>query len=159
MIRRPPRSTLFPYTTLFRSLSCDRSAAQRVCGARAPPRSNTWQGAAAMAGWRAPQSSGTRQACTTCKSLSLAKFITKSQTIGASFWTIGKSICATEALRFETTLPGKLLTLTAPIMKRFKMGKAAGALRPRNPVNPKEALRSRRVNPRLGLSTPGGALR
>src|SRR3712207_8921565 len=28
MIRRPPRSTLFPYTTLFRSLGvcCDRSA-------------------------------------------------------------------------------------------------------------------------------------
>src|SRR2546430_13613814 len=24
MIRRPPRSTLFPYTTLFRSLSADR---------------------------------------------------------------------------------------------------------------------------------------
>src|SRR5574340_810089 len=26
MIRRPPRSTLFPYTTLFRSLSCPQSA-------------------------------------------------------------------------------------------------------------------------------------
>src|SRR6266571_8091737 len=32
MIRRPPRSTLFPYTTLFRS----RRAAPRRCG-RAPP--------------------------------------------------------------------------------------------------------------------------
>src|SRR2546426_8552836 len=30
MIRRPPRSTLFPYTTLF------RSRAPRVCGAPAP---------------------------------------------------------------------------------------------------------------------------
>src|SRR5947207_7070807 len=31
MIRRPPRSTLFPYTTLFRSASCSatRSAARR----------------------------------------------------------------------------------------------------------------------------------
>src|SRR5438876_5039627 len=29
MIRRPPRSTLFPYTTLFRSMSC---------GSRMPPR-------------------------------------------------------------------------------------------------------------------------
>src|SRR2546429_5507117 len=28
MIRRPPRSTLFPYTTLFRSLSRHRRAAQ-----------------------------------------------------------------------------------------------------------------------------------
>src|SRR2546425_2538126 len=26
MIRRPPRSTLFPYTTLFRSVSCGRTA-------------------------------------------------------------------------------------------------------------------------------------
>src|SRR5258707_11379428 len=32
MIRRPPRSTLFPYTTLFRSVSGDdRAAATRLC--------------------------------------------------------------------------------------------------------------------------------
>src|SRR3712207_8769548 len=30
MIRRPPRSTLFPYTTLFRSLASER---QRLCSA------------------------------------------------------------------------------------------------------------------------------
>src|SRR5258708_31113605 len=30
MIRRPPRSTLFPYTTLFRSLVYDDGAADRV---------------------------------------------------------------------------------------------------------------------------------
>src|SRR5260221_7865633 len=41
MIRRPPRSTLFPYTTLFRSLfePSDRSSHRRVlplrCGLRA----------------------------------------------------------------------------------------------------------------------------
>src|SRR5256885_2915341 len=29
MIRRPPRSTLFPYTTLFRSPHCPRQAARR----------------------------------------------------------------------------------------------------------------------------------
>src|SRR5438034_4879780 len=28
MIRRPPRSTLFPYTTLFRSISCLRPVAR-----------------------------------------------------------------------------------------------------------------------------------
>src|SRR2546426_1839489 len=38
MIRRPPRSTLFPYTTLFRSRSC------------APGRGRRW--AAAGRGWR-----------------------------------------------------------------------------------------------------------
>src|SRR3712207_6934317 len=35
MIRRPPRSTLFPYTTLFRSLSdaCGEDSEQRALGA------------------------------------------------------------------------------------------------------------------------------
>src|SRR2546430_3025004 len=37
MIRRPPRSTLFPYTTLFRSLSLSREHQSRT--ARRPPRS------------------------------------------------------------------------------------------------------------------------
>src|SRR2546426_8469172 len=32
MIRRPPRSTLFPYTTLFRSCGCSRPAMTFVCG-------------------------------------------------------------------------------------------------------------------------------
>src|SRR2546422_7300320 len=40
MIRRPPRSTLFPYTTLFRSCSSDRSRgglpAHRAPGGDAP---------------------------------------------------------------------------------------------------------------------------
>src|SRR5215468_9810749 len=38
MIRRPPRSTLFPYTTLFRSSACrpprSRSATRRRCPRR-----------------------------------------------------------------------------------------------------------------------------
>src|SRR2546428_6447714 len=41
MIRRPPRSTLFPYTTLFRSPDCDPlplSPAQRPGGHPDPPR-------------------------------------------------------------------------------------------------------------------------
>src|SRR5438105_7026631 len=43
MIRRPPRSTLFPYTTLFRSRSsCSRSCAPvagiRRCSRRSPRR-------------------------------------------------------------------------------------------------------------------------
>src|SRR3712207_7594061 len=32
MIRRPPRSTLFPYTTLFRSVEADPVAAGRAVG-------------------------------------------------------------------------------------------------------------------------------
>src|SRR2546430_6492609 len=36
MIRRPPRSTLFPYTTLFRSVSCGRPQNKMSLGAEAP---------------------------------------------------------------------------------------------------------------------------
>src|SRR5256885_12411077 len=34
MIRRPPRSTLFPYTTLFRSLRGRREERRRLAGSR-----------------------------------------------------------------------------------------------------------------------------
>src|SRR5258707_11156901 len=34
MIRRPPRSTLFPYTTLFRSIDHDRSVRHRLPAGR-----------------------------------------------------------------------------------------------------------------------------
>src|SRR2546421_9146495 len=37
MIRRPPRSTLFPYTTLFRSPS-GRSGGRQIAGQSRPPR-------------------------------------------------------------------------------------------------------------------------
>src|SRR5256884_9651329 len=36
MIRRPPRSTLFPYTTLFRSMGCTKPAAEQISGHPAP---------------------------------------------------------------------------------------------------------------------------
>src|SRR5260370_20053409 len=36
MIRRPPRSTLFPYTTLFRSLACDWFRAPKNGKCRSP---------------------------------------------------------------------------------------------------------------------------
>src|SRR2546430_15663458 len=38
MIRRPPRSTLFPYTTLFRSLATRRPALDRQSLEHAAPR-------------------------------------------------------------------------------------------------------------------------
>src|SRR2546427_8636168 len=41
MIRRPPRSTLFPYTTLFRSVSSPRASRERprrACGRPSRPR-------------------------------------------------------------------------------------------------------------------------
>src|SRR3989442_11975935 len=42
MIRRPPRSTLFPYTTLFRSLPCDPGPAGGSGGRHLPrPRSRS----------------------------------------------------------------------------------------------------------------------
>src|SRR3989442_10839965 len=41
MIRRPPRSTLFPYTTLFRSCNADSGALWKRLGACAVPNSDT----------------------------------------------------------------------------------------------------------------------
>src|SRR5260221_9746141 len=38
MIRRPPRSTLFPYTTLFRSPPCARRTRPRCSGGAPGPR-------------------------------------------------------------------------------------------------------------------------
>src|SRR2546422_619589 len=51
MIRRPPRSTLFPYTTLFRSRSRPRSCPRRVRGS---PRAAGPRPAAALVGQRRP---------------------------------------------------------------------------------------------------------
>src|SRR2546427_3067413 len=42
MIRRPPRSTLFPYTTLFRSARANRAAAKRA-GGISRPRQRLWE--------------------------------------------------------------------------------------------------------------------
>src|SRR6266581_7438427 len=38
MIRRPPRSTLFPYTTLFRSFPVATGSSRASCGCRAASR-------------------------------------------------------------------------------------------------------------------------
>src|SRR5256885_10086745 len=38
MIRRPPRSTLFPYTTLFRSRSAGAGSSEQGADGAAPPR-------------------------------------------------------------------------------------------------------------------------
>src|SRR2546429_4186397 len=47
MIRRPPRSTLFPYTTLFRSTPRKRRSPATAPGASKTPRvaANSWPGA------------------------------------------------------------------------------------------------------------------
>src|SRR5260370_22860239 len=45
MIRRPPRSTLFPYTTLFRSLpaDCTSSNLRKVCRKCPTPSQPNWK--------------------------------------------------------------------------------------------------------------------
>src|SRR5260370_14477631 len=42
MIRRPPRSTLFPYTTLFRSCPCRPRPAERLYRHRPPSWCSSW---------------------------------------------------------------------------------------------------------------------
>src|SRR2546426_10626098 len=60
MIRRPPRSTLFPYTTLFRSRRVElgpRAGSRRAwhdAGAHGLGTSRGAHGSAAHAGWRVP---------------------------------------------------------------------------------------------------------
>src|SRR3712207_7064556 len=66
MIRRPPRSTLFPYTTLFRSLSPDAArhdinAAEREYGGITPERlhddaaKKPWAADKVAVRWRQPR--------------------------------------------------------------------------------------------------------
>src|SRR2546429_6303592 len=67
MIRRPPRSTLFPYTTLFRSRRPSRAGALRRDGARVgggvpPPVRLSDRGRAAAAGDRPGGGAGSRGA-------------------------------------------------------------------------------------------------
>src|SRR5258708_30406755 len=55
MIRRPPRSTLFPYTTLFRSLQMKVRCAPRAEPARRPPPSGItvgWRPSSRLCPWR-----------------------------------------------------------------------------------------------------------
>src|SRR2546427_3086960 len=54
MIRRPPRSTLFPYTTLFRSAfaPCPRLRQWWPCGAQSAPAPARWRGRDCSGCWR-----------------------------------------------------------------------------------------------------------
>src|SRR3712207_6985356 len=63
MIRRPPRSTLFPYTTLFRSERARRKAA-RLRARRRPTRRSRRPNASTSASSRGPRPNGS----TTCGS-------------------------------------------------------------------------------------------
>src|SRR2546430_5661092 len=51
MIRRPPRSTLFPYTTLFRSRNCPRGSRSNLRRAQGIPRKPTFS-VAILRAWR-----------------------------------------------------------------------------------------------------------
>src|SRR3712207_7663333 len=56
MIRRPPRSTLFPYTTLFRSAPPGRAARRSARSARSAPAAAPGAGARRPASGSAPGS-------------------------------------------------------------------------------------------------------
>src|SRR3989454_12749249 len=60
MIRRPPRSTLFPYTTLFRSLECLGAVMRAAHGVAAPLGELQQLRAGAMIMTRDEQLGGTR---------------------------------------------------------------------------------------------------
>src|SRR3712207_8200886 len=62
MIRRPPRSTLFPYTTLFRSGRARPPAQRRGVGGALARRRWAAAGRAAVAAGRRPRPAGDRRA-------------------------------------------------------------------------------------------------
>src|SRR3712207_7411894 len=66
MIRRPPRSTLFPYTTLFRSFHV--RARQYASGASASPASVNPRSAACAAGEERDAASTSRLRCASARS-------------------------------------------------------------------------------------------
>src|SRR5258708_10832211 len=55
MIRRPPRSTLFPYTTLFRSRASRRRRRRGRCGGWTSPPRSAWR-PRPPAAWRSRRS-------------------------------------------------------------------------------------------------------
>src|SRR3712207_9491378 len=57
MIRRPPRSTLFPYTTLFRSPgSSSSSRSSTLSAARSRPTRTSWRSSTSVTDWRCGRS-------------------------------------------------------------------------------------------------------
>src|SRR5438477_3020116 len=80
MIRRPPRSTLFPYTTLFRSLP-DERAAPLLRGVRPPARrdgdARLRRGRARAAGEGIPQDRKSTRLNSSHMSISYAVFCLK----------------------------------------------------------------------------------
>src|SRR5215213_11199739 len=64
MIRRPPRSTLFPYTTLFRSRAAG-GAPRRACASTSTPRrSSGWRSATARCSSRSEEHTSELQSLT-----------------------------------------------------------------------------------------------
>src|SRR3712207_7715946 len=61
MIRRPPRSTLFPYTTLFRSSTCQPASRRRGLTTRSPPALRQEPGRSPIGESRQPHQPGTRR--------------------------------------------------------------------------------------------------
>src|SRR5438309_8696437 len=56
LVRRPPRSTLFPYTTLFRSRSAPAAWRRTWSARRAPPRAlSAWGTARRTSAWRSEE--------------------------------------------------------------------------------------------------------
>src|SRR3712207_7099823 len=86
MIRRPPRSTLFPYTTLFRSELCARGSASQI--ARAPRRrkvspsaGRTQEVGGVLLWWRAGPDRKSTRLNSSHANISYAVFCLKKKTI------------------------------------------------------------------------------
>src|SRR5687767_15713967 len=87
MLRRPPRSTLFPYTTLFRSVS-----GRRCCGSRA----SRLAGAAAVESWvavRGVEHGAARSADAACRRLGLRAATSRSEEHTSELQSLAYLVC------------------------------------------------------------------
>src|SRR2546430_12203969 len=77
MIRRPPRSTLFPYTTLFRSRTPSVFRLDHLCARPTTTKGNQWFGSAA---WRRERDRKSTRLNSSHSQISYAVFCLKKKT-------------------------------------------------------------------------------
>src|SRR3989449_11365691 len=109
MIRRPPRSTLFPYTTLFRSYTYD--------GTAHTPCSATVTGAGGLSLAPTPSYSGNTNAGTATASYTFSGDANHTGSSDSKTFTIGQA-SSTTVVSFEAgphTYPGSAFTATVAV--------------------------------------------
>src|SRR5256885_7266700 len=115
MIRRPPRSTLFPYTTLFRSAAADRARARarladRDGGRRGTRRAVAGRGHGRMGCLHVARAPGARH----------ARQDRKSTRLNSSHLVISYAVFCLKKKKTKTSL--QLISLASELKRRIVVG-------------------------------------